>query len=109
MTIDKPMAPMSPAVARVLVEVRSRYGDPIADTLQEYVDIERRLDWLAEHEPLQVVPSMTDEEIEDVINRDPNVVERQALVSRKKALFDRLPVGALAMYRFPGTPTVVLR
>src|SRR4051812_27738925 len=109
MTTDKPMVPMTPAVARVLVEVRSKYGDPIADTLREYVDIERRLDWLNEHAPLQVVPSMTDKQLSAALKRDPNAEERRDLVARKKALFDELPMAPLAMYRFPGTPTVVLR
>src|SRR4051812_35965398 len=101
MSIDKPMMPMPPAVARVLVDVRARYGDLTADTLREYVDIERRLDWLNEHEPLKVNGSMTDRQLSAALKKDPNAEERRELVARKKALFDELPMAPLAMYRFP--------
>jgi hypothetical protein len=103
----KGMMPLSDDARKAIDYAGKTYGKAIQALMREFVDIERRLDWLNEHEPLNISGAMSDEEITAALDADPNIEERRKLARRKDELGAKIPTSVLATYRFPGTPMVV--
>jgi hypothetical protein len=65
---NKPLAPMTHAAKSVLSYAMRECGPAVFEAMREFIDIDRRIEWLNKNAPLDINPSMSSEAIMAVLD-----------------------------------------